>query len=170
MHQLGNLRRTHTCGALRPADVGKPAVLLGWIHRVRDMGAIVFLDVRDRYGVTQVVVRDDEALVEAAKKLRTEMVVGILGTIDRRSADTVNPKIPTGEVEVVASEIRRLNDAKRPPFSIADDDKVAEEARLRFRYLDLRRPSMQEHLILRHKVSMAIREAFDKEGFVEVET
>jgi aspartyl-tRNA synthetase len=170
MHQLGNLRRTHTCGALRPADVGKPAVLLGWIHRVRDMGALLFLDVRDRYGVTQVVVRDDEALVESAKKLRTEMVVGILGTIDRRSADTVNPKIPTGEVEVVGREIRVLNDAKRPPFSIADEDKVTEEARLRYRYLDLRRPGMQEHLILRHKVSMAIRKVFDAEGFVEVET
>jgi len=170
MHQLGNLRRTHTCGALRPADVGKPVVLLGWIHRVRDMGALLFLDVRDRYGVTQVVVRDDEALVESAKKLRSEMVVGILGTIDRRSADTVNPKIPTGEVEVVAGEIRVLNDAKRPPFSIADEDKVTEEARLRYRYLDLRRPGMQEHLILRHKVSMAIRKVFDAEGFIEVET
>jgi aspartyl-tRNA synthetase len=170
MHQLGNLRRTHTCGALRPADVGKPAVLLGWVHRVRDMGALLFLDVRDRYGVTQVVVRDDEALVESAKKLRSEMVVGVLGTIDRRSAETVNPKIPTGEVEVVASEIRVLNDAKRPPFSIADEGPVTEEARLRFRYLDLRRPGMQEHLILRHKVSMAIRKAFDAEGFVEVET
>jgi aspartyl-tRNA synthetase len=170
MHQLGNLRRTHTCGALRPADVGKPAVLLGWIHRVRDMGALLFLDVRDRYGVTQVVVRDNEALVESAKKLRTEMVVGVLGTIDRRSADTVNPKIPTGEVEVVAGEIRVLNDAKRPPFSISDDDKVTEEARLQYRYLDLRRSGMQERLILRHKVSMAIRKVFDAEGFVEVET
>jgi len=170
MHPLGDLRRTHTCGALRLADVGQPAVLLGWIHRVRDMGAIIFLDVRDRYGVTQVVVRDNEALVAEAKKLRTEMVVGVLGTADKRSADTVNPKLDTGDVEIVAAEVRLLNDAKRPPFSIADEGPVTEEARLRYRYLDLRRPGMQQHLILRHKVAMAIRQAFDQEGFVEVET
>jgi aspartyl-tRNA synthetase len=170
MYQLGDLRRTHTCGALRPADVGRQAVLLGWIHRVRDMGAILFLDVRDRYGVTQVVVRDNEALVAEAKKLRTEMVVAALGAVDRRSADTVNPKLDTGEVEVVASEVRLLNDAKRPPFSIADEGPVTEEARLRYRYLDLRRPGMQQHLILRHKVSMAIRRVLDGEGFIEVET
>ena len=170
MQPLGDLRRTHTCGALRPAAVGQPAVLLGWVHRVRDMGAILFVDVRDRYGVTQVVVRDNDALVHEAKKLRTEMVVGVIGTVDRRSADTVNPKLDTGEVEVVASEVRLLNDAKRPPFSIADEGPVTEEARLRYRYLDLRRPGMQEHLILRHKVSMAIRKCFDDEGFIEVET
>src|SRR6187200_40107 len=117
--QLGSLARTHTCGALRPADVGRQAVLLGWVHRVRDMGAILFIDVRDRYGVTQVVVRDNDALVHDAKKLRTEMVVGVLGTVDRRSEDTVNPKLDTGDVEVVATEVRLLNDAKRPPFSIA---------------------------------------------------
>jgi aspartyl-tRNA synthetase len=170
MQPLGDLRRSHTCGALRPADVGRQAVLLGWVHRVRDMGAILFIDVRDRYGVTQVVVRDNEALVADAKKLRTEMVVGVLGAVDRRSADTVNPKLDTGEVEVVASDVRLLNDAKRPPFSIADEGPVTEEARLRYRYLDLRRPGMQEHLILRHRVSMAIRKCFDQEGFIEVET
>ena len=98
------------------------------------------------------------------------MVVGVIGTVDRRSADTVNPKLDTGEVEVVASEVRLLNDAKRPPFSIADEGPVTEEARLRYRYLDLRRPGMQDHLILRHKVSMAIRKCFDEEGFIEVET
>ncbi len=98
------------------------------------------------------------------------MVVAVVGTVDRRSADTVNPKLETGDVEVVASELRLLNDAKRPPFSIADEGPVTEEARLRYRYLDLRRPGMQEHLILRHKVSMAIRKMFDQEGFIEVET
>ena len=127
MPLLGDLRRTQTCGALRPAHVGQPAVLLGWVHRVRDMGAIIFVDVRDRYGVTQVVVRDNEALVESAKKLRTEMVVGVVGTVDRRSDDTVNPKLDTGEVELVAAEVRLLNDAKRPPFSIADEGPVDEE-------------------------------------------
>jgi aspartyl-tRNA synthetase len=170
MPSLGDLRRTHTCGALRPAHVGQPAVLLGWVHRVRDMGALIFVDVRDRYGVTQVVVRDNEALVESAKKLRTEMVVGVVGAVDRRSAETVNAKLDTGEVEIVASEVRLLNDAKRPPFSIADEGPVTEEARLRYRYLDLRRPGMQQHLILRHKVAMAIRKCLDAEGFIEVET
>jgi aspartyl-tRNA synthetase len=131
MQPLGDLRRTHTCGALRPADVGRQAVLLGWVHRVRDMGAILFVDVRDRYGVTQVVVRDNDALVHDAKKLRTEMVVGVLGTVDRRSADTVNAKQDSGEVEVVASEVRLLNDGKRPPLSIADEGRVNVEARLR---------------------------------------
>ena len=96
--------RSHTCAQLRKADVGGTVRLSGWVHRVRDMGAILFVDVRDRYGVTQVVVRDNDTLVHEAKKLRTEMVVGVLGTVDRRSADTVNPKLDTGEVEVVASE------------------------------------------------------------------
>jgi aspartyl-tRNA synthetase len=170
MHQLGDLRRTHTCGALRAADVGRDVVLLGWVHRVRDLGALLFLDIRDRYGVTQVVAREHEPIVAEAKKLKTEMVVAVLGSVERRSDDTINPKLETGEVEVVAREIRLLNDARRPPFSIADEGPVTEEARLRYRYLDLRRPGMQQHLVLRHRVAMAIRQAFDAEGFVEIET
>jgi aspartyl-tRNA synthetase len=170
MQPLGDLRRTHTCGALRSTDVGQPAVLFGWVHRVRDLGSLIFLDVRDRYGVTQVVARDDEALVAEAKRLRTEMVVAVLGHVERRSDDTINPKLDTGEVEVVAREIRLLNDARRPPFSIADESPVAEETRLRYRYLDLRRPGMQHNLILRHKVALAIRDYFDRHGFLEIET
>ncbi len=170
IHPLGDLCRTHTCGALRPADVGQSAVLLGWVHRVRDLGSLTFFDVRDRYGVTQVVARDDDGLVAAAKKLRTEMVVAVLGHVERRSADTINPKLETGDVEVVAQEIRLLNDARRPPFSIADDSQVAEETRLRYRYLDLRRPDMQRNLLLRHRVTMAVREHFDRHGFLEIET
>jgi aspartyl-tRNA synthetase len=170
MELLGDLRRTHTCGGLRSRDVGQQVVLLGWVHRVRDLGSLIFLDVRDRYGVTQVVARDDETLMAKAKRLRPEMVVAAIGRVERRSDETINPRIETGEVEVVASELRLLNDARRPPFSIADDAPVAEETRLRYRYLDLRRPRMQHHLHLRHRVMLALRRYFDAAGFLEVET
>jgi aspartyl-tRNA synthetase len=172
MEPLGELRRTHTCGALRASDVGQHVVLLGWVHRVRDLGGLLFIDVRDRDGVTQVLIGDgaNEDLAAKAKRLRTEMVVAIEGRVERRSPDTLNPKLETGEVEVVAHGIRLLNDARRPPFSIADDGPVAEDTRLRYRYLDLRRPKMQRNLALRHKLAMAIRRYFDAEGFLEIET
>jgi aspartyl-tRNA synthetase len=170
MEPLGELRRTHTCGALRASEVGQNVVLLGWVHRVRDLGSLIFLDIRDRAGVTQAVVGDDEALLAIAKRLRTEMVVAISGRVERRSEDTINPKLETGEIEVVAKEIRLLNDSKRPPFTIADDGPVSEDTRLRYRYLDLRRPRMQRNLILRHKLTMAIRRYFDRQGFLEIET
>jgi aspartyl-tRNA synthetase len=172
MEPLGELRRTHTCGALRASDVGQHVVLMGWVHRVRDLGALLFIDVRDREGVTQVVVGDGapEELAAKAKRLRTEMVVAIEGRVERRSAETLNPKIETGEVEVVAHGIRLLNDARRPPFPIADDAPVAEDTRLRYRYLDLRRSRMQKNLALRHKLAMAIRRYFDAHGFLEIET
>jgi aspartyl-tRNA synthetase len=167
---LGALARTHTCGALGPADVGAEVVLLGWVHRVRDLGALVFLDVRDRYGQTQVVVRDREDLVAKAKRLRPEYVVGVVGRVARRPPETVNAKLPTGEIEVVADEIRLLNEAKTPPFPIVDDPAVSEETRLKYRYLDLRRAPMQRHLLLRHRVALAARRYLDSQGFVEVET
>jgi aspartyl-tRNA synthetase len=167
---LGELHRTHTCGALRPADVGQQVVLLGWVHRIRDLGSLLFFDIRDRHGLTQVVARDEAAIVERAQSLRTEHVVAVIGTVEPRSADTVNTKLATGEVEVVAREIRVLSEAKRPPFQIADEGPVSEEMRLRYRYLDLRRPRMQYNMVLRHKVAMAVRRYFDSQGFVEVET
>jgi aspartyl-tRNA synthetase len=170
MEPLGELRRTHTCGALRASEVGQNVILLGWVHRVRDLGSLIFFDLRDRYGVTQIMVGDNEALLASAKRLRTEMVVAILGRVERRSDDTINPKLETGEVEVVVKEIRLLNDSRRPPFTITDDGPVSEEARLRYRYLDLRRPRMQKNLILRHKLTMAIRRYFDEHGFLEIET
>src|SRR5437764_13036208 len=143
---LGDLTRTHTCGALRASDVGAQAVLLGWVHRVRDLGGVTFIDIRDRYGVSQIVVRENEGLMAAAKRLRSEFVIAVLGTVQRRSDDTTNTKIATGEVEVLAREIKVLNDAKTPPFSIADDAQVSEEVRLRYRYLDLRRARMQQNI------------------------
>lgn len=172
MEPLGELRRTHTCGALRASEVGQNVILLGWVHRVRDLGSLIFFDIRDRAGVTQVVVDGDgaEALLAHAKKIKTEMVVAILGRVERRSEDTINPKLDTGEIEIVVQEIRLLNDAKRPPFSIADDGPVAEDTRLRYRYLDLRRPRMQRNLVLRHRIAMAVRRYFDAQGFIEVET
>jgi aspartyl-tRNA synthetase len=166
--QLGSLTRTHTCGALRAADVGAEVTLLGWVHRVRDLGGVLFIDVRDRGGLTQVVV--DAALLAVAKRLRSEYVVGIVGAVRVRSADTINPKLPTGEVEVVAREIRVLNEAKTPSLPIADDAPVSEDVRLRYRYLDLRRPRLQANLGLRHRVTMAIRRYFDEQGFWEIET
>ncbi len=169
--QLGELTRTHTCGALRPADVGTDVVLLGWVHRVRDLGGLLFIDVRDRAGVTQIVFdRDDDALMAKAKKLRSEFVVGVSGRVRLRSADTINGKIPTGEVEVVVSQVTILNEAKTPAFPVADDTPVSEDVRLKYRYLDLRRPRLQGNLILRHRVTSVIRRYFDDNGFLDVET
>jgi aspartyl-tRNA synthetase len=169
--QLGDLTRTHTCGALRPDDVGANVVLLGWVHRVRDLGGLLFIDIRDRNGVTQVVFgNDDDALMAKGKRLRSEFVIGVRGHVRRRSPDTVNTKIPTGEVEVVAVQLTLLNEARTPPFSVADDSPVSEDVRLRYRYLDMRRPRLQQNLVLRHRVTSAIRRYFDANGFLEIET
>jgi len=166
--QLGSLTRTHTCGALRDSDVGARATLLGWVHRVRDLGGVSFIDIRDREGITQVVIGAE--LLSLAKKLRSEFVVGVVGTVRQRTADTVNAKLPTGTVEVAAEEIRILNEAKTPPFSVSDDSTVSEDVRLRYRYLDLRRPRLQYNMGLRHRITMAVRQYFDREGFWEIET
>src|SRR5215204_2365642 len=166
---LGKLARTHTCGELTAANVGQDVVLLGWVHRVRDLGGVLFFDVRDRHGLTQIVVRD-AALEEKAKRLRPEFVVGILGRVDARDTGAINPKLKTGEIEIAAREIRLLNDAKTPPFPINEDTAVSEEMRLRYRYLDLRRPRLQQNMILRHKAAFAVRQYFDEQGFLEIET
>ena len=167
--QLGSLTRTHTCGALGAADVGADATLLGWVHRVRDLGSLLFLDMRDRDGLTQVVV-NSEPILAAAKRLRGEYVIAVVGRVQRRAVETVNPKIPTGEVEVIARELVVLNEAKTPPFSIADETPVAEDVRLRYRYIDLRRSRLQATIGLRHRVTMATRKYFDANGFWEIET
>src|SRR6059058_4816839 len=167
---LGNLTRTHTCGALRADDVGAEVVLLGWVHRIRDLGGVAFIDIRDRGGASQVVVRENDALMAIAKRVRSEYVVGVSGVVQRRSEETINPKLATGEVEILAREIRLLNEAKTPPFQIAEDGPVSEDVRLKYRYLDLRRPRLQHNLGLRHRVSIAIRKYFDANGFWEIET
>jgi aspartyl-tRNA synthetase len=169
--QLGDLTRTHTCGALRPADVGADVVLLGWVHRVRDLGGLLFIDVRDRAGITQVVFdKDDEPLMARAKRLRSEFVIGVVGRVRRRSAETVNPKLDTGEVEVLVRRLAILNEAKTPPFPVADETPVSEDVRLKYRYLDLRRPRLQQNMVLRHRVTAAVRRYFDANGFLEIET
>ncbi|HEU5255769.1 MAG TPA: aspartate--tRNA ligase [Vicinamibacterales bacterium] len=169
--QLGDLTRTHTCGALRPSDVGAHVVLLGWVHRVRDLGGLLFVDIRDREGVTQVVFdNDDAAQMAKAKRLRSEYVVGVRGTVRRRSPETTNPKLGTGEVEVFVKQLTLLNEAKTPPFPIADETPVSEDVRLKYRYLDLRRPRLANNMILRHKVAAAVRRYFDANGFLEIET
>jgi aspartyl-tRNA synthetase len=150
--------------------VGADVVLLGWVHRVRDLGGVTFIDIRDRGGVSQVVVRENDALMVVAKKLRSEFVIGVSGVVQRRSEETVNPKLASGEVEVLAREIRILNEAKTPPFQIAEDGPVSEDVRLRYRYLDLRRPRLQHNIGLRHRVAMAVRKYFDANGFWEIET
>jgi len=167
---LGDWTRTHTCGALRADDVGAEAVLLGWVHRIRDLGGVTFIDMRDRGGVTQVVVRENESLMGTAKRLRPEHVIGVKGVVQRRSAETVNPKLATGDVELLVREIRSLNEARTPPFQIADDNPVSEDVRLKYRYLDLRRTRLQYNIGLRHRVTMAVRRYFDANGFWEIET
>jgi aspartyl-tRNA synthetase len=167
---LGQLARTHTCGELTTADVGKDVVLLGWVHRVRDLGSLVFIDLRDRHGLTQVVAKDDDARVADAKRLRPEFVVAVMGRVEQRAAESVNTKMKSGEVEVAVRELRLLNEAKTPPFPISDESEASEEMRLRYRYLDLRRPRMQRNIAMRHRAAIAVRTYFDEQGFLEIET
>jgi aspartyl-tRNA synthetase len=169
---LGDLTRTHYCGALRNADVGKTVTLMGWAATRRDLGGVIFLDLRDRDGICQVVARPEVSVVahDAADKVRTEYVVAVVGEVEARSADTVNPNLPTGTVEVLAREIRVLSEARTPVFPIEDEVDTHEEIRLRHRYLDLRRPGMQRNLRLRHRVTMEVRRYMDEQGFLEIET
>ncbi len=150
--------------------MGAEATLMGWVHRVRDLGSLIFVDIRDRYGVTQAVARDDAALLAQAKRLRPEFVVAVTGTVERRTDETLNPKIATGTVEISIRTITVLSEAKRPPFQIADENPVSEEIRLAYRYLDLRRGRMQKNLQLRHRVLMAVRRSLDEQGFLDIET
>jgi aspartyl-tRNA synthetase len=169
---LGDLRRTDVCGALRPADAGKKAVLMGWVNRRRDLGQIIFVDLRDRTGVAQVVFNHElnAAVHKKAEELRNEFVIAAIGTVKKRDADTINPNIPTGEVELVVDELRILNVSKPLPFLPGDTVLANEEMRLKYRYIDLRREAMQFNIELRHKVAIAIRDYLSSQGFFEIET
>ena len=169
---LGNLQRTHMCGELRASDAGRNVVLMGWINRRRDLGNLIFLDLRDRTGISQVVITADAGaeLHKKAESLRSEYVVAVIGHVKLRDPNTINPNIPTGEIEVVADALRLLNDSKPLPFSPADNEIANEEVRLKYRYLDLRRPEMHENIALRHRVTLAIREYLNSQGFYEIET
>ncbi len=172
MEPLGDWRRTHTCGALRAGDVGREVTLMGWIHRRRDHGGVVFADLRDRHGLTQVVVRPAEtpALEPKARDLRAEFVVAVRGAVAARPPDMRNPALATGDVEVNAREIRILNRCLPPPFPVEDEGEANDDLRLRYRYVDLRRPKMQRNLAIRHRAALATRTFLDGEGFLEIET
>jgi aspartyl-tRNA synthetase len=169
---LGDLRRTHMCGALRISDAGNKAVLMGWMNRRRDLGNLVFIDVRDRSGITQLVFDKERSpeLHAKAESLRNEYVIAVSGTVKRRDENTVNKNIPTGEVELVADDLRILNESKQPPFLPGDTVLPNEEMRLKYRYIDLRRDALQQNIELRHKVALAIRGYLSSQSFFEIET
>jgi aspartyl-tRNA synthetase len=156
--------RDHTCGEIRIGDSGKEVSLTGWVHAVRDHGGVLFIDLRDKYGITQIVMND------LAQPIGREYVIQVKGKVRKRDEETYNPAIPTGEVEVYATEIKVLNKAKRIPFDIEDNINVNEEVRMKYRFLDLRRPILQNNLIFRHNAALAARKYLSKEGFIEVET
>jgi aspartyl-tRNA synthetase len=169
---LGDLKRTGYCGDLDKKDVNREVVLLGWVQRRRDLGGLIFVELRDRQGIAQVVFNPEinPQAHEKAQSVRTEYVLGVQGTVVMRPEGTANPKLSTGEIEVIAKDLKILNVSKTPPFQIEDEEEVAENTRLKYRYLDLRRPGLQKNLILRHKVAREVRNYFDRLGFLEVET
>jgi len=169
---LGSLRRTHTCGQLRAPEAGSRALLMGWVHRHRDLGGVIFIHLRDRYGVTQIVFHAEvgEAVYRKAEQVRPEYVIAVEGLVALRGADTVNPSLATGEVELVAERIWILNESRTPPFPMEETVDVGEDVRLKYRYVDLRRPHMQRNIILRSQISFAAREFLNAQGFLEIET
>ncbi len=169
---LGTLERTHTCGALRKGDAGKSVVLLGWVHKRRDHGGLLFVNLRDRYGVTQTVFRPEagQALLDKAGGLKPEYVVGVRGVVRERPAGMTNERMPTGAVEVEVQELFILNTSATPPFPIENEVNASEELRLKHRYLDLRRPALAGNLVLRHQAVQAVRGYLNGQGFLEIET
>ncbi len=164
------MMRTHYCGSVNAADLARTVTLCGWAHRRRDHGGVIFIDLRDREGLVQVVCDPDRPqMFAAAERIRNEYVLAITGVVRRRPAGTTNPNIPSGEVEVLAHEIEILNPSLTPPFQL-DDENLSETVRLTHRVLDLRRPQMQRNLMLRYRVAMAVRQYLDGEGFIDIET
>ena len=162
--------RTHTCGSLRVENVNETVTLAGWVQKVRNLGAMTFIDLRDRYGLTQIVVEEnsDAEVRETALKVGREWVLQVTGTVLERQAK--NPKMPTGDIEVAATAITVLNEAQTPPFTIEENSDGGDDLRMKYRYLDLRRPPLQRNMILRHKMALEIRRFLDQEGFLEIET
>ena len=169
---LGSLERTHLCGELRAAHAGQTVVLMGWVNRRRDHGNLIFLDLRDRSGICQIVL-DKELTPEGHAKgeqIRPEYVVAAVGKVCLRDQDAINPKMPTGEIEIEATQLLVLNDARLAPFSPSEEAIQNEETRLKYRYVDLRRAEMQRNFRLRHDITLAIRESLSRQGFLEIET
>jgi len=169
---LGEMRRTHTCCELEADDVGKEVVLMGWVQRRRDHGGVIFIDLRDREGITQVVFNPDvnKKVHEKAHVIRNEYVLGVRGKVDNRPEGMINPNLKTGEIEVLVTQLKILNAAQTPPFLIEDKVDVSETIRLKYRHLDLRRPRLQDNIILRHKASASLRNYLNNSGFLEIET
>lgn len=165
-------RRTHNCGELRETDIGKSVILNGWVDTRRDLGGLIFIDVRDRYGITQVVFEPNfnQKAHELAKDLRNEFVISVEGKVRKRPPETDNPSLPTGHIDVMAEKLIILNEAKTTPFPIKDKIDTSEDIRLKYRYLDLRRASVQKNLLMRHKMYQLTRKYFDGNNFVEIET
>lgn len=165
-------KRTHTCGELRESNIGKSVVLNGWVDTRRDLGGVIFIDLRDRYGITQIVFEPhyNKDTHELASHLRSEYVISVEGKVRKRPPETDNPKLPTGHIDVMVDKLIILNKAETPPFQIADNVDVHEDIRLKYRYLDLRRSNMQKNLLLRHNMYQSVRKYFDEQNFVEVET
>jgi aspartyl-tRNA synthetase len=172
MENIKDFKRTDMCGELTAADDGKDVVLMGWVQRRRDLGALIFVTLRDRTGIIQIVFNSDTdpELHDKALGVRSEYVLAVKGTLKRRSPDAVNKNMPTGEVEVIASELRILGKSETPPFHIEENSDANEVLRLKHRYLDLRRPDLQRNLILRHRVAKVARDYYDENGFIEIET
>ncbi|HOJ12527.1 MAG TPA: aspartate--tRNA ligase [Clostridiales bacterium] len=166
------MKRTYMCNDLRPDNVGKTVTVMGWVHKRRDLGGVIFIDLRDRSGILQVVFRLDQnsEIFRKAEGLRSEYVIAVVGEVVKRDPETVNPKIDTGEIEVAVRELRILSQAETPPIYIEEDSDANELLRLKYRYLDLRRPDMQKNFILRHRVAKIARDYYDSKGFLEVET
>ena len=169
---LGNWKRSHYCGELTGSNIGKDVILMGWVQRRRDHGGLIFIDLRDREGVSQIVFNPkvDKSAHESAHHIRAEFVLAIKGAVSKRPAGTENPALKTGEIEILVKELKILNESETPPFLIEDDTDVAESVRLQYRYLDLRRPSLQKNLILRHKVCKIARDYLCDKDFLELET
>src|SRR5512143_487504 len=171
-HPVKGLKKTHSCGDLTKTDAGSVVTLMGWVHTRRDHGGLIFVDLRDRGGITQVVF-NPETSAEAHKlahEIRNEFVLAVTGKVAPRPGNTGNTKLPTGEIEVIVNDLAILNQAKTPPFMIEDETEVAENLRLKYRYLDLRRPSVQKVLITRHKITQTVRRFLDSQGFADIET
>lgn len=166
------LKRSHKCGELDIKNVGEKVTVMGWVHKRRDLGGVIFIDLRDRSGVLQVVfnISKNSDLFKKAEALRNEYVIAVVGEVVKRDPETVNPKISTGEIEVTAGELRILSKSETPPIYIEEDSEVNETMRLKYRYLDLRRPDMQKNFFLRHKVAKIARDYYDENGFLEIET
>ena len=169
---LGDMRRTHHCSELGAKDIGNEVVLMGWVQRRRDHGGVIFIDLRDQNGITQVVFNPDSNPVvhEKAHVLRREFVIGVRGRVEARPEGMANPKLTTGEIEIMVTDLKILNKAQTPPFMIEDNIEVSESIRLQHRHLDLRRPRIQRNIITRHRATMAIRNFMNGSGFLDIET